>query len=425
MSSKKGRLSKESRKKIIIAFVAVCAIAVIAETVLLIKAFTKKKPKKQEEETQKTTVSPTPSEKPSTHKEWRITKAVQTDGTDGVERVYEYDSMGREAMHTISRNGNLMYQVIYAYTKNGKTEETWDPDKSGMRTSINFYDQTGAGFATVFETGDDYETVSETYEEKFDDEGRRTELIKTAKNVDGSTSVYRIQWEYDTFGRMIKRSVYDDSKGDMRSTSYYEYEYDSSDRIAKANYYCVLTEGRPCELLWKTEYQYDGDKKTETDYSVNESGKVYRTESHVTVNGLLVFYEVHYPDDSVSWEETYYLPDVNEALGMTNFMNNWSYYLSERTEKDGDDVEKKRTAEFDEDGRPVKFTVEEGEIAEILYDESGRYQRITIKQLSGEETVYSLSYDKDGNLTECSCNGPNISQVWNYTWELLDVEDEQ
>ena len=138
--NEKGKKPVLKRKHFILALIAVCAIAVIAEGVLLAKTFGKKDKNgdNQKNGKQDSVVIEVPD---GYQKVWKVTKEVLYGSRTETqaETVFEYDELGRlKTMKSSYEDGTEDY-IEWKYEKSGRKVTAWSLEKGTPRTDRNIY----------------------------------------------------------------------------------------------------------------------------------------------------------------------------------------------------------------------------------------------------------------------------------------------
>ena len=410
-----GNTKKKSgltRKHFIIGLLAVCAIAVIAEAVLLIHTFSKKKkeakaPDKKIEgnagtETEKEpTATPDSEEGNNFRTEWKLISRRQSDNGAENSFVYDYDEYGRQTRIAYLSQGKTVWTDYYSYTKNGYVFEEWIPDKRGEKNHTAISDQIGA-LETIWDSLTD--GIAGNYEEAFDRNGNRIKLTITLpgdgeKYPEYTAVQYLYEYEYDEKGRLTKRTKSEGIDGEFKLRSFDELVYDSEGRLKEHTYYCDTQDSGRCLKVFCEEHTYEIERTIVRTVHYTEAGGEDWTEIYTDWqgNGINEFRSETKEYANVNRS---YVPSSLEFVQISSMaMFIGELYTNTVTRKDGT-VEEIRRAEFDEEGRPVAFydAGKSGPLANCEYDEQGRLKKAVLYGMMGGDVQYDFEYDEAGNL---------------------------
>ena len=432
--SRPGKKGGIKRRHFIAALIVVCSVAVIAEAVLLVHFFTKKKPSEKPEKTVSGTPVPTiPVKDPETAKRYVITKEYGWRYNEAIGRSgefckeYEYDESGRVTVIRVLDGDKVISTAITTYGKEGSVTETWEPDRNGTLEKRSFADQTGETFRTVYQ-----DELDSCYAE-YDGEKNRTAL----KYVTDGGEVFYTRWEYDENGNMIKRSESEPDNGAERVSSYHTFDYDDEGRIVKDTCYAISADGQ-VETDWWTEFMYDGTKKTER-FCYYDSG-ILRSEEWTYDGNIEERYQIEY-EGEFTYTYLYYFPEANYP---DHIFYPYEDCFCSREWKEAGMSDIRQTVEFNEQGQAVRFYSVEGDkktlVAECEYDENGRFRKVVThyfwenmyvdaastaaEDLYNEEVLeWTFTYDDAGNLTQLTREDMDTHSVLveNYEWIAIPV----
>ena len=426
---KKRQFRGFKRKHFIIGLLTVCAIAVIAEAVLLVHTFSKEKknaktPDKRIEDNTGTKTEPTGTpaleENRDYRKEWKLISRRRVKNESEDTFSYEYDEYGRQIRTVYSYQGKPVQTDYYTHTKNGHVFEEWLPDKGGTLSNKQVSDQIETVW--VFEDMPSDETGSfDNYEEEFDHNGNRTK-IRITDIGDGETYpinaevTYLYDYEYDESGQLKKRTKSVGINGEFKTKSFDELVYDSEGRLREHTCYSIMEDSEEYRKLSRLTYTYEADRTVVQEDSFTAAGEINRTmiNTYFPESGVN---EYRIETDAYTTVEKNYASFSDARISdMANFLS--ELYTRTTTQKDGTAVEEYRKAEFDEEGRPVKLYDPEkgGTFAECEYDEQGRFKRVIMYETFSGEVQYDFEYDGDGNLSKLDCYFPQME--YRYSWYL-------
>ena len=153
---------------------------------------------------------------------------------------YSYDAMDRISSIDSSIDG------LSSFTFDSLSQLT-DADHAGARADEDYgYDETGNRTGTGFTIGDDNLTLSDgTYDYEYDNEGRRTKrteissddyevydwdhrgrLTKVTQFDSSDTELSNVEYSYDVFNRMVRRTLDADGPGGSSATDQFFAAFD-------------------------------------------------------------------------------------------------------------------------------------------------------------------------------------------------------
>ncbi|MBO4484127.1 MAG: hypothetical protein J5738_01900 [Lachnospiraceae bacterium] len=426
MTGKKKNSITLRRKQFLIALGAVCLIAIIAEAVLLIHTFSKKKDKKQTPVTptqqgkliDNVTPTPTPTVglEPAFTTVWRLAseKTTYSSGSMSNYVSYEYDERGTEIkrIYYDSESGSPEKTILLHHDRSGIIlAEYWVPDENGRLEEKRCYYPTCYGVSIDYMlTQNPYLFEGEIIEScHFDEEGNLTGELRGYHQFLSDPPMHSVV-KISQDGQLISHEEYD---ADDRLTAEFQFTYDS--------------EGRLSEIIKKEDgssnpyviYRYeDSTRNDSTTYiflnSEGTNGNVYKGDVEVET-----FYDCgdedawermtreDNPDRSIAvgYEHTYHLPNgrfphggetYKQILGAIDYIV-YSKGMTARV---------LRKTELREDGQPLKEVHSADGIADVrlaseLTEKTYEYDNnITLSRITDEGDVYSFAFDREGNLTQ-------------------------
>ena len=396
--SNRKRKFRIGRKQFIIVIVSVCLVALIAEAVLLIHTFVKKKDKERELKTpRKGTV-------------WRVKEARLQSDDYTVVYSFEYDEKGRE----IGRSAH--YEENDGTTRDTTTREIryfaggcglwWYALDYGVTTSVFFTEDP----LIVTQA----EVISR---HEVDEQGRLTFLATNDGRVDK-------RWTFDEEGRPTRVSA---SNGEVT-----RYSYDTEGRLVQIKRELVIYESEsgadadPGQNVGDPYYSADANSYTLITYDndtrivrVTDRNGVYTKEEEY-VGGRLIR-SVSFDDKGEPQRtQRIYYPKGNFIFTGTEC---WGGYFFTRS----DDRDLWSISLIDYDN--VKFT-KDGQLEAVLnggdeisekycYDKNGLlYERLFYDL----DEKYTYEYDDYGNLIHFSAK--RDSKDYTFTWVEIDLKTE-
>ena len=402
-----GKILGLSKRQFIITIAMLCAVALVAEGVLLIHSFLKKPKNASETGKNKTAVTKNDS------RIFKVARVYSDDTPSGEEflyREYEYDSDGNViGLKTYQQDGRLQFETRTTYYKTARKEERWLPDRSDMPELVTFYDADDESFECIRLIG----TEPESYKEIFDAQGNLTELTITYPNSGWDGDIVT-RWEYDENGRATKMTQYGYSHGDYPVTFYSHYEYDSEGRLSR-----MIRNQSELSNSYYIDYTYDGDRRMETKhYGFPSSSWVSTSIEYVGANVTPAISDsegemqvrIAYDIQAGNWPDDDTLSLIGDLYAERIIKSNGAETII-------------RSAKYDRDGRPVMYTDEENgarTIAELEYDEQGYNNKIIWNEKYGRTRTYELSYDGNGNLTKLHVTGPS-GEEYTIRYEWVEI----
>ena len=336
---------------------------------------------------------------------WRIAE-------DSIVTTATYDSSGKETSNTDAM-GNT---TKYGYDSKGELNLVTVPE--GGKTAFDTKEVYVNGeLRTSVKTTDAKENLSETV---TNEEGQELEITDHYKK-DGEDQSVQSLYTYDEKGRLSEKK---EARGNSVT-----YEYDSNDRVAKAQYYETV-DGAKTQTL-ETAYTYDvnGNVTRMCDYEVKDGARtLYRTTVYAydPQNRLTSMAEWDGGElptqEQIAQKKITYTYDtegkvtgVDYALakdgitGLTYTYDN-DDYLTTITAKGGLLGKKLREYVYDDFGRVTKmkdyYGFAEGGSDHILreytYDAFGRVTKMTYTDSKDGEVKesYGYTYDKNSNILQ-------------------------
>ena len=424
MTGKKKNAITLRRKQFLIALGAVCLIAIIAEAVLLIHTFSKKKDKKQTEITPTEqgklvdNVTPTPSPvttpelEPAFTQVWRLASEKTTYSNGNVSNFwsYEYDELGREIKRVFYDEETLKPSatILIHHDRSGIIiTEQWEPDVNGTLKETRCFYPTGYGTSFDFMLiKNPYLSEGEILEScHYDENGNLTgELRSWHQFIEDPPTHSVVKISPD--GQLISHEEYD---VDDRLTAEYRFTYDGLGRLSEiqsiedgtSNAYVIYRyEDELTYFFLNSEgtngYIYkDGvEIGTFSDYGAEDAWERMTREDNPN-REIAVGYEVryHFPNGRFPHDED----SLRQILGGTDYImysERTTARLLENTElrEDGQPLREIRSEDWMEDVRLSSNLLERN----FRYGDDGRLSRVE----SASEDVYSFVFDRDGNLTQ-------------------------
>lgn len=423
MEEKTGKPKKPvlKRKHFILALIAVCAIAVIAEGVLLAVTFSGRNRAKNGK------VTPTVAVVPEGYqKVWKVTKETYYktyyNGNEEIESTcsYEYDEAGRikkckQSNYEDDGSPDDLYLYWeWSYDKSGRRITMWNLENGDIPAEDNIYRM----YIEIFPLKERAETIlrngiyimnSMGIRCEYDEEGYlQSILAKYPKENSWFSPEEKYTFVYDSQKRIVGWNYVgmgnSDGKDHLRTEVKVEYDEKNPEMITSTEWWYNRKSGE-CELIrkcvfseekqvsqselslvdafqssWKMSWSEDG-YKTKTWY--DEDGKVKKVED---------IYEIRYPVPS--------LVDLTDHTTITFSCTSVEDDYSEYFVKDNLGRVIQVVRKYDSDSsEEVRASAE--------YDEQGR---IIFSKKSDYET-YSYLYDRYGNLTEIDRKDPENGRI--------------
>ena len=391
--TKKGRKPVLKRKHFIIALVAVCAIALIAEGVLLAHTFRKKSKSgdTQKNGNQNSAVIEVPD---GYQKVWKVTgRTWYGSYTEEEEKtVFEYDEFGRlKTMKSFYEDGAEEY-IEWKYEKSGRRVNAWLLEKGTPRTDENIHSMAfevipGPGGINAFSWV--YVRNINGISLEYDEDGYWKSV--TALYPEGNSVLSPIEeytFSYDSQRRINgwTKSKRDDDDEQKMITTDIRLEYDENNPNRIIQYWAV-----PDEKVIKRIFE-NGRKVMEGETPENGEFRVTSDWTY-SENGFLCN---NYNEDGSIWKTS---EEYEISLGIPNYSRGYDRITfkcethpdnySERFVKDdqgritgvirrrNDSEETMVQAEYDDKGRIISYT-EYDEKTTFSYDENGNLaERIT------------------------------------------------
>ena len=420
MEEKTGKSKKPvlKRKHFIIALIAVCAIAVIAEGVLLVHTFSGRN------RTKNGKVTPTVAVVPEGYqKVWKVTKETYYNGNKEVKTTcsYEYDEAGRikkckqGILEDVGSSDDLYLYWEWSYDKSGRKITIWIPENGDIPTEGNFrymYFETiplKERPETIARNGI-YIKNSMGIRCEYDEDGYWQSILakRFPKESSWSSPEEKYTFVYDSQQRIVGWNYVgmgnSDGKDHLKDEVKVEYDEKNPEMITSTEWWydrksgkcdlvrtCVFSEGREVsqselsgdgafQSSWKMSWSEDG-YKTKTWY--DEDGKVKKVED---------IYEIRYPVPSLVdlmdyTRITFSCTSVEDDYSEYFVKDNLGRVIQVVRKYDSDSSEEVRaSAEYDEQGR-------------IIFSKESKYE------------TYSYLYDRYGNLTEIERKDPENGRI--------------
>ena len=298
MEEKTGKSKKPvlKRKHFILALIAVCAIAVIAEGVLLAVTFSKKKGKKSDDKKSAVEIPEVPD---GMKLVWRVAKMVESysESSDSSGMVHEtrysYDELGRlssretKSLHAGKVNSALLNRFYYegagvrnvlyrSYGSEPISEDSFDymmfniiEPKAGEGTGISLVPPNRNGYEVNLDEKGRWESITlyvniegkyyETYSFSYDEEGRINRCMHRIRK--GAEDQERVEYELEfLYGEEDPEHVWVTWRYPETSTTLWEYQNGRLEGKLTRN----ATDARFVTTVWNyendgfsSEYQYD------------------------------------------------------------------------------------------------------------------------------------------------------------------------
>lgn len=436
MTGKKKNAIVLRRRQFLLALAAVCLIAVIAEAVLLIRTFSKKKDKSPAEATptevprvaDQTTVTPSPipiyDSEPVYTEVWRLAKekTVYSDGTLSNCVSYEYDELGRESKRIIygSDCTTARETILFHYDRSGIViTEHWAPDENGSLVSKRCFYPTCNGVSTdFFLTQNPYLSDGEILEDcAYDDDGNLTGELK-AYHEFMNEPPYRSTLTISKEGLLISHAETDPNG---ESEVIYSFTYDETGRLSG------ITKSTPDGEREYAVYRYE-DERTYIIYNSED------TRGYIYEGGYVAGYFSEYGNDAwermtreenpdrsieVGYEMVYHFPKGRFPHNASVYAFDYTVYAKQTTAR------VLRKTEFREDGQPLKdIRSKDGledvrissntEAIDFVYSDNGLLSEI----VSADETVF-LTFDRNDNLTRLQ--NETYKYTTDYEWTAVQI----
>ena len=242
------------------------------------------------------------------------------------------------------------YLSYFVFKADEHTYQTFDPKYGTHYIDRYQYDECGRRIIT--ESLDVKKGITDVYFKQYDANGL---LIQTGTINDDGTTYGVTTYEYDEKGRPILQK---DSGGTI------SLEYDEEDRIIKR------------VRAWWTQ-------NDTTWYAYDEQGRLIE--------------QIYKPDDmrvwdTYTWEYNEYGDVIKRTIQSTfGFLD---------PPNNTDTVVYVYVKEYDENGRLIKATYEDGSYIAYEYDENGNEIKYTSYYRANDFVIFYFTYDENGNMTE-------------------------
>ena len=380
------------RKQFIIAIVSVCLVALIAEAVLLIHTFLKKK-KDNNEDTQ----DPKNYVKQTVRRVTKATMLINEKESGTVE--FAYDEYGRIARAELRDPGEIVVVYDYSYFQ------------GDCRMMVMHYgDMKDRAFFSC-DKPCIYMKWLKIVDYAVDESARVT---KMELDYYGNNAVCK----FDSKGRLVQFCLYPEDSPAVEE----EYRYDDSGRLSQI----VRDNYSFADII------YEENGNTIINYW-NQGAEVHQTQ---TYSGKDLIYEKVNSDPFESYARREYYPkdrdllplvdDFLKALWHLDYQEKYLPGFEEFTSLDGKERYELEKVEFTEDGQPLQNFYTDGTLrARYIYDENGRVSghREIVKESHGEgETTYEggadFTYDGKGNLVAIA----EVNKPYSYQFEWIEME---
>ncbi len=420
MEEKTGKSKKPvlKRKHFILAMIAVCASAVIAEGVLLVHTFSGRN------RTKNGKVTPTVAVVPEGYqKVWKVTGETYYNGNEEVESTcsYEYDEAGRikkckqGIFEDVGSSDDLYLYWEWSYDKSGRKITIWIPENGDIPTEGNFrymyfetiplkerpetiarngiYIKNLAGIHCEYDEDGYWQSISAGYPERvaaiYSPEEKYTFVYDSQRRIVG--------WNCMGTGNADGRDI-------LKYETKVEYDEKNPERIASTEWIYNRESGE-CELIRMcvfsggkqvSQIEVTGDGAFQSFWRMSWSEDGYKTKTWCDedwkVKKVEDIYEIRYPVPS--------LVDLTDHTTITFSCTSVEDDYSECFVKDNLGRVIQVVRKYDSDSsEEVRASAE--------YDEQGR---IIFSKESDDET-YSYLYDRYGNLTEIDRKDPENGRI--------------
>ena len=410
MDKTSRRIGGMKRKHFILALVLVCSVALIAETVLLIKTFSKKDKKSPVENVTTPTGEPVTPVPVAGRKVKKISYETEAELSYFSAMEFEYDEFGREIEARFYNKGELSKTEVTIYGKNGMRRETWVPDRNGELTEMMFTDAVGETFSVSMKgRGENHPfyTVEDGYMVRLQYDLERKDYILW----------HIIEWEYQD-GVITERIETETKDNTETKHTRKKYTYDDAGRVIKIREY-RSEKGEEETLYGTTEITYDGQRRTEI---LSENDTI--TEK-VFLNGSLESKKVTFPNGSET-ESRYYLPDDFKELLRTYFGTPYGklYYTSFGSHGEDEiyDEQHRVTTAFND----VVIAGNYYQVYRYSYDENGKIDEFLVETHVSPENIvstteYHYHYDEFGNVDRVKVVEQGKGTIAEAVIEWIDV----
>ena len=400
MEKEKKSFSGLTRKHFIIGLLTVCAIAIIAEAVLLVHTFSKKKsPEKGSEKAPKNTTRATVTGEaaPSGKRVWKAVEVTEyLEGVVNEEATFLYDETGRitglEAEH-----GETLTKGVITYDKSGVKvvfysdgEQQWTYFVRDIRKEVSAeiqhiirhpdinmeYDERGFWKRITYRSTEGNVTTIYGLDYTFDDLGRMTgclEWKRAEEYQDEAVVTCNETFEYDNQGRVIRYTV-DPAlyRSDIQGGEY-RITYDADRKLEEKYVDGVKKE--------ETEWKYTGKGTWKTIRRFSDGETIARTEWIITM-----------PESFTEIESSVYMStglyDVNVTEKYVFELDSDGNVIRLTENREDSEAETMYTAAYDEKGRITELIEDGYDTTRFAYDEHGNVIRVT--WLDGDEVIRTL-----------------------------------
>ena len=394
----KKRKVRIGRKQFILLIVSVCLVALIAEAVLLVHSFSKKK---------KPDVDTTQLEEPKTYVKQtvrRVSKASHLINGEEYRTIdLAYDEYGRVIRAEYKENGSI-YSKARSYT----------------------YLQGGCGLVVHYEgIRGEYLECGNYFFRESPIEAARFGVGIIDYDVDGSGRLKKVTsdgWNYYKFdkkGRPVQYCVSDENGNKKIDELYW---YDDSGRLEK-----IVSGGG-----YTTDIIYDSNEGAIIYYK-RPNGELYFTRTYSGKN--MICEKKEEKEEESAWCSRYYYPkntdllpgvdEVLEDLFGTFSLQDMLPGVEEFTSLDGKERYEPVKVEFTEDGQPLQNFYSDGTLqARYIYDENGRvsgYRKDLNAWMNDREPYilgWDFTYDEIGNLVAII----DSNKLYSFQFEWTEME---
>ena len=414
------------RKTFFLTVVIVCAALLIVEAALLIHTFTKKKKPAKKTPEEVTDAGPVPfltKEAPEGYRiVWKVAKEYEI--MSGQKRlkmeVLAFDDAGREVRACeYSENGEMQY-VDYTYTDFGTKITRHDKYQRLVKTT--FRDISGEVFEASADIAEFIEDSTASY--------ALTYTVEIRPKESSSTEAVMVSWSLAPlapYGKTIKRDRYlknyDDEFEDHDTATM---TLDEKGRIIRNEY--RLSGDDPSDPTRVTEYQYDGETRTETRYEYGRTD--YKTISIWNDRLQVYTYSEHMikANDIEKEIRKWYCPDGRYPAVDNNSIVTGIFALDYIQIKEDGTTSQIYTTELNKYNQPVRWSDEQRFFLFLQYDENGHCKSFNYQfnfsdtePSESEAATYLLKYDEYGNLLEVINEDGSIGSI--FEWVALEVPE--
>ena len=398
-----------TRRKWIILIASVCAVALIAEAVLVIHMLSKKKESTKQTTTKQNQMNNTglghfrSVEAPEGyHVVWRVTKSYEYLNDENPSyTVYEYDEFGRETKETeYNESGDEVISTLYfEYNQNGSRMIIWVPDKDGKPYDLRIEDLTG-------ETT--YGGVDYTLETETDDEGYYKEIrvYRESWENPGEKQLYKkVTLKYEDGRRTIARKCFtmNSESGTMKRDSIKYYELDEKGRVVKV----VNPDYWGFEETIVYQRDENGTVRTKTEILRKDAETIAYDECGNLVSAKTT------EEDGRSYLYMFYHPEANlpplfDYPEMTVYEE---ASVNGARETDG----RVETGQYDQP--VIKYDETGAPSLEYEYDENGTWKGILYYDRGEKRKVMDITLDEYGNVIKSEVAKEFAKSYYSGTYE--------